>query len=206
MRSRYGVIAIALMVFGSSAALAEGDDHGSPNDQLAIERQLKLYADSLDWPRGDSWPVPAAGSFDPSDDTTWPPGWAGGTEQFFSIFTDDAEIDYPHFSYRFSGKNNATPVKQGATFVGGIGYMFNAWNMARQTNSHTVLSNILVTIHGDEATSKDRFSHIGYLTGRGQTWSDASYTMGFHEGKWRKEAGVWRCYYWRGTVQFNSTD
>ncbi|MBW2274367.1 MAG: nuclear transport factor 2 family protein [Deltaproteobacteria bacterium] len=206
MKLRHGVVAIALIVFGSPAALAGGDNDGSPPDQLAIQRQLKLYADSLDWPRGDDWPIPAAGTFDPSDDTTWPEGWAEGTEQFFSIFTDDAVIDYPHFFYRFSGKDNSTPVWDGTAFVGGIGYMFNAWNMASQTNSHTMLSNIMVTIHGNEATSKDRFSHIGYLTGSGQTWPDASHTMGFHEGKWRKEDGVWRCYYWRGTVQFNSTD
>ncbi|MBW2268071.1 MAG: nuclear transport factor 2 family protein [Deltaproteobacteria bacterium] len=206
MRLRHGAIAAALIVFGASAAFAKWGKSDSSSAELAIRRQLTLYADSLDWPRGSDWPIPAAASFDPADDTTWPEAWAAGTKQFFDIFTDDVVIDYPHFHHQFRGKENTAPVRDGTTLVGGIGYMFNAWSMASQTNSHTVLSNILITVDGDEATSKDRFSHVGYLTGGGQTWADASHTMGFHEGKWRKEDGVWRCYYWHGTVQFNSTD
>ena len=36
MRFTHGIIAIALIVFGSPAALANGNNDGSPPDQLAI--------------------------------------------------------------------------------------------------------------------------------------------------------------------------
>ena len=200
------VAAVALAWMGAGSASADAHESGSPVDQLAIQRQLVLYADSLDWPRGATWPVPAAATYNPADSSTWPAGWAEGTQQFYSIFTDDAVVDYPSFRFRFSGKDNRVPTWNGTAFDGGIGYMFNAWNMASQTESHTILSNIIVTVNGNEATTKDRFSHNGYLTAQGDHWENLSYTAGFHEGKWRKEDGVWRCYYWRGTVQFSNAD
>lgn len=202
--SRGLLVATALMWAAAGAAFADPHNGGSPVDQLAIQRQLILYADSLDWPRGATWPVPDAATFNPADPSTWPAGWAEGTQQFYSIFTDDAVIDYPSFHFRFVGKDNRAPTWNGTAFEGGIGYMFNGWNMASQVTSHTILSNIIVTVKGNEATSKDRFSHYGHLTTGDGTWSTISYTAGFHEGKWRKENGVWRCYYWRGTVQIDN--
>lgn len=39
------------------------------------------------------------------------------------------------------------------------------------------------------------------LTAQGDPWDDLFYTAGFHEAKRRKEGGVWRYYYWRGTAR-----
>ncbi len=207
-----GLIVLTLAMTASSFALADGNKKKKNaeaieaiQDQLEIERKLKLYADSLDWPRGSDWDdYGDFASFDSYDPSTWPVSWQEGTDQFFSLFTDDAVVDYPSFGLKFEGKSNDSPFITG---VGGIGYMFNAWNMASQTESQTILSNIIVTIDGDEAISKDRFSHVGYLTSEFPVkWDAASFNLGFHEGKWRKEDGEWRLYYWKGTAQINSGD
>ncbi len=170
------------LLLGSCAGFAVAHvTNRSLKDRVAIERQINLYAECLDWDRADE---------------------ATGKELFLGIFTDDCRVGYPYFGFWFIGKGDNAPTE---AEPGGIGWMYSDFNIACQTLSLTLETNIVIDINGKEATTSDRFSHIGYLAGDDHVYQNASYTWGYHEGKWRKENGQWKCYEWNGFPQFNST-
>ncbi len=178
-------ILISMIIALISVSLACSEDDCDTNrlyDRIEIESKINLYARCLDWDRADE---------------------AMGKELFLSIFTDDCEVGYPSFEFTLVGKGDNKPT---ADDPGGIGWMYSSFNMSSQTSSVTLISNIVIDIDGDEAISSDRYAHIGYLKGsKDPIYSNATFSWGQHEGKWRKEDGQWRCYEWNGTAQFTGS-
>ena len=169
------MIGFAALVVTSLFAAGADEAKAGPPDNLAIEQRIYLYADALDWDRADP---------------------EGGKAQFLSIFSDDVVARYPKWNMSFSGKGDE---------AGGIGWFYTNFNMATQSLSHTIISNIIITVKGKEATTKDRYSHIGYFIGKPQNRENATFQLGYHEGKWRKVKGQWECYQWDGYVEFDNT-
>lgn len=174
------IFVATLFAFGFANAEDTGAT-GAVNDRNAIQKQIFLYAEALDWDRADA---------------------AAGKAQFLSIFTDDVVVGYPKWGYYFVGKGDNAPTY---TAPGGIGWFYTYFNMYQQTLSHTIISNIIIEVNGTEAISRDRYTHIGYLAGYPQNRENAAHALGRHEGKWRKINGEWKCYQWDGYVDFDNT-
>lgn len=180
------IVLIVLLIFvlvsaGVVAACSSDDNNEIFNDRIAIENQIYLYAQCLDWDRADE---------------------EAGKELFLSVFTDDCVLGYPAFDFSVIGKGENAPT---ANESGGLGWFYSDFNMSSQKQSLTLISNIIIDIDGDVATSSDRYSHIGYFKGVEATYSNAVFSWGYHEGKWRKENGQWKCYEWDGNAQFTGT-
>ena len=170
-----------LLSAGVLTSCSSEDNNELFNDRIAIERQINLYAQCLDWDRSDE---------------------ATGKELFLSIFTDDCVVRYPSFDFSVIGKGENAPR---ASEPGGLGWMYSDFNMSSQKLSLTLISNIVIDIDGNEATSSDRYAHIGYFKGVEATYPNAIFSWGYHEGKWPKENGQWKCYEWNVHAQFTGS-